>query len=144
LPHDAGVRWVPAENLHVTLRFLGDTDGDEVRARLADVTLPAATALVGPRVSRLGSEAVVVPVEGLAELAAVVSEATVDVGRRPERRAFRAHVTIGRLYRGGRCHLVGRPIEAVFPVRDVALVQSVLHPSGARYETIATWAVSAG
>jgi RNA 2',3'-cyclic 3'-phosphodiesterase len=36
-PKDQGVKWVPPENLHITLRFLGDADVDEVTARLDDV-----------------------------------------------------------------------------------------------------------
>ena len=47
-PVEPGVRWVPPERWHATLRFLGDADPDEVAARLARVELPAATASVGP------------------------------------------------------------------------------------------------
>ena len=31
-PRDQGVKWVPQQNLHVTLRFLGDADVDDVVA----------------------------------------------------------------------------------------------------------------
>ena len=71
-PKDQGVKWVPRENLHITLRFLGDADVDEVIARLADVNLPAATAVVGPAFDLLGERSLISPVAGIDELADVV------------------------------------------------------------------------
>jgi hypothetical protein len=61
-PKDQGVKWVPQENLHITLRFLGDADEAEVADRLDEVLLPAATAVVGPAFDLLGERSLITPV----------------------------------------------------------------------------------
>ena len=66
-PKDQGVKWVPQENLHVTLRFLGDADETEIAARLDDTLLPAATAVVGPAFDLLGERSLISPVAGVDE-----------------------------------------------------------------------------
>ena len=68
-PEQRGVRWVPPENWHVTLRFLGEADPADVGGRLDGATLSPATATLGPVVQRFGRGLVVVPVAGLDELA---------------------------------------------------------------------------
>jgi hypothetical protein len=69
-PKDQGVKWVPQENLHITLRFLGDADDRRGVDRLDDVLLPAATAVVGPAFDLLGERSLISPVTGVDELAA--------------------------------------------------------------------------
>jgi 2'-5' RNA ligase len=36
---------------------------------------------------------------------------------------------------------LGAMVQAEFDVEEIALVQSRLHPDGARYETLSTWPV---
>ena len=139
-PAEPGVRWIPPNNWHVTLRFLGSADPLVVAARLGDAQLPTATAVVGPAVARLGRSALVVPVAGLEALADAVVGATDDVGRPPERRAFDGHVTLARLRGGSRSTTQGAPVTASFPVEEVALVKSVTRSEGAVYETLGRWA----
>jgi 2'-5' RNA ligase len=139
-PRDQGVAWVPEENLHVTLRFLGDADADEVIARLDRTDLPHATAVIGPAIDVMGERALVLPVAGVDELAAVVHRALRGLGTEPERRRFVGHLTVARLRRGARPdRSVGRRFDATFTVDDVALVASTLTPDGPVYETVATW-----
>ena len=38
--------------------------------------------------------------------------------------------------------VLGELVSAEFAVTEVALVESRLHPQGARYETLATWPVA--
>jgi len=139
------VRWTTSDQWHVTLRFLGDVADDritEVIGALADVAEVApSTATLGPRISWLGHATIVVPVAGLGALAAVVRDATVDIGDPVDPRPFNGHITLARLKgRGRSCTTgtVGLPVSAEFPVREIALVRSRLHPDGARYETVAT------
>lgn len=139
-PKDPGVKWVPQENLHITLRFLGDADIDEVADRLDQVLLPTTTAVVGPAFDLLGERSLITPVAGVEELAAVVQRALRGLGTERERARFRGHITVARLARNARPRRsAGRSFEASFDVDEVALVASTLHATGAVYETVATW-----
>ena len=134
-PKDPGVKWVPQENLHITLRFLGDADIDEVSDRLDQVLLPAATAVVGPAFDLLGERSLITPVAGIDELAAVVQQTVRGLGTERERTRFRGHITVARLARHARPRRsAGRPFEASFDVDEVALVASTLrrHRRGLR------------
>lgn len=136
-PDEPGVRWVPEENWHVTLRFLGSSDRDAVIARLGAATLPGCRASLGPAVDWLGPQ-LVVPADGVDELAAAVRTATEGIGEPPGPR-FRGHLTIARTRRGAESAVLGHPITASFAITDVALVRSELTPDGARYTTLATY-----
>ena len=138
-PSDANVRWVPAEQWHVTLRFLGEADTDEVASRLARVELPRVTAVVGPEVRRLGRGMLVVPVAGVDELSAVVHRATDGLGQPPEQRGFRGHLTLARRRRDAPLPIVGEAVSAAFDVDEVLLVQSDLGERGAAYTTVGRW-----
>jgi 2'-5' RNA ligase len=139
-PKDQGVKWVPQENLHVTLRFLGDADEAEVVDRLDEVLLPAATAVVGPAFDLLGERSLITPVAGVDDLAAVVQQAVRGLGTEPERRRFQGHITVARLARNARPgRSAGRRFDATFAVTEVALVESTLRDTGAVYDTVATW-----
>lgn len=139
-PRDQGVRWVPRENLHVTLRFLGDADPDEVSERLDALTADAAHARLGPAVDALAEHSLVIPVTGLDDLAMAVHASLRGVGTANERRRFVGHLTVARLRRSARPRrALGMPFRADFPVTEIALVESTLDPDGARYETLDTW-----
>ena len=138
-PDQSGVRWVPPANWHVTLRFFGEAEATDVHARLADATLPAATAMFGPEVRRLGRSALVVPVAGLERLAAAVTAVTADIGEPPGTRSFNGHLTLARLRPGSRGDLTGMPIAAKCPVTEVVLVRSELSPDGATYHEVDRW-----
>jgi 2'-5' RNA ligase len=134
-----GVRFVRPENWHITLRFLGDAQVDDVVEALDGVSLAAARAQLGPVVDVLAERVLVVPVGGLDELARIVTRRTRNLGQPPPKR-FAAHLTLARVKRRARMpHALGVPFSAAFAVEEVALVQSRLDPDGARYETIATW-----
>jgi 2'-5' RNA ligase len=137
---ERGVRFVPPDNWHVTLRFLGDADAGEVADRLAGIEWPAATARLGPAIDLLGQHSVIVPVSGVDDLAARATRATRDLGTARERRRYVGHLTIARLRKGARPpHVTGTPFDESFEVTEVALVSSRLKESGAEYETLATW-----
>lgn len=135
-PERAGVRWVPPQQWHVTLRFLGRADPEEAAAALAGVVLPAAVAVVGPRVTRLGRKVVVLPVAGLDELARAVRAATTDLGEPPDPRGFDGHLTLARVKDGSPRGLTGMELGARFEVSEVELVASVTDPAGAVHEVL--------
>lgn len=139
-PKDPGVKWLTPEKLHVTLRFLGDADEDDVIDRLDDVLLPASTATVGPAFDLRAERSIMLPVAGVDDLAAVVESALRGVGTAHERRRFVGHLTMARLARQARPERsVGRRFDAEFEVREVALVASTLTDAGSIYETLGTW-----
>lgn len=140
-PEQRGVRWVPPENLHLTLRFFGEADPDAVDAALGSVDLPAAEVTLGPAVSRLGRSAVVLPATGLDELAALVGDTTATIGRPPDPRPFAGHLTLARLKHRAACGIAGARFDATFPVTELALVESSPTDHGIGYTTVRRYVV---
>jgi 2'-5' RNA ligase len=134
-PPEPGVRWVPEEQWHVTLRFLGDADEAQALGALDDLRAQPATATLGPRVSRLGRDVVCLPVVGLDHIAQEVRRATAHVGE-PPGRPFVGHLTLARLRDRNACGITGTSIVLSFPVHEVVLVRSTLEPDGATHETL--------
>lgn len=130
-----GVRWVDPRQWHVTLRFLGDVDEPAARAAVAALRAPAADAVVGPRVSRLGRHVVCLPVAGLDDLATAVRTATDHLGE-PEGRRFAGHLTLARLRHRAACGVTGTPFSACFTARRVTLYRSTLGPTGAVHDPL--------
>ena len=122
-PDAAGVRWTKPERVHVTLRFLGECDETETADVLRSARLPAARVILGPAVERLGRGVLVVPAQGLDELAATVIAVTRHLGQLPPERAFRGHLTVAR-YRREPPPDYRQPLEASFDVSEIALVRS--------------------
>jgi 2'-5' RNA ligase len=145
-PAVRGVQWTTPDQWHVTLRFLGNVeDGaldevvDAVGGAIGAVAATAIEARLGPASELLHGRVVSVPVAGLDEVGRAVVAATASIGRPPESRAFRGHLTLARLKsvpaRAAR-RLAGTPLAATWPVERVDVVRSDLTPDGARYETI--------
>jgi 2'-5' RNA ligase len=100
-----GARWVPPENYHLTLRFIGEVESwraDEMDEALAGIRAPRfELALRGlgtfEKAGRI--QALWVGVErseALAHLQSKVETALQRVGLEPERRRFAPHVTLAR------------------------------------------------
>lgn len=153
LPHldHPAVRWVPADQLHVTLRFLGevaddaiDDVGDALRA-VASTRAPRRVAL-GPSTARLGRGVLMVPVHGLDDLGRAVTEAGASFGSPPPDRPFVGHLTLarGRHRQPIPAHLVGQRVEASWPVGQLTLVRSRLGSGGAHYEVMVTAGLGGG
>jgi len=156
-PDAPKVRWVRPENIHLTLRFLGDIDesvGERVMHGLAETAAtvaPFAVTASGfgcfpnarkPTVAWVGIQA---EGEGLQRVQSAAEEAAQRLGLKPETRPFSPHLTIGRIRVPAPAvpwaELIARHADfnaGAWTVRDVALFSSELHPSGARYTRIAT------
>ena len=138
------VRWVRPENLHVTLRFLGDVES----ARVSSLARNLREALAGLRsfqmqLGRVGAfpsarrpRVVVVdvaPPGPLEQLAEAVERAVVKDGLEPEKRRFRPHLTLGRAS-GRALPPVTAPVTAggeSLLVDEIVLFRSELKRSGA-------------
>ena len=145
-PEVTGIRWTSPQQWHVTLRFLGECDEALASAALDQVDGEGAIATMGPSTDRFGHRILHVPVHGLDRIAVAVAAAFAGVGRDPEERAFRGHVTLARAATQGRRGpdlkpLCGVPVSASWEVDEIALVRSTPTGGAHRYDTIATRAL---
>lgn len=101
-----GARWVPAENYHVTLRFIGNVEGhvaddvcetlERIDAGTVDIDFDGLT-WFGTKKKPTSIVARVAKNEGLLHLQRKVESAVVRSGLPPEDRKFMPHVTLARL-----------------------------------------------
>jgi RNA 2',3'-cyclic 3'-phosphodiesterase len=152
-----GFRWVPAGNLHLTLRFLGNLEPDTlaaVRTCLEAVRGNPFTLALGelgtfggraaPRVVWLGVQA---GLEPMARLAATVEEAVRAAGVPGDDRPFRAHLTLARAgshpRRGDppptRPNLPPPPDLAPWRADELVLYESRLGPPAPAYVPLARY-----
>ncbi len=151
------VRWAKPENVHLTLRFLGNVReevlGDlhaaleEVCAGHApfEVELAGLGAFPSARRARVLWTGVGAGFEELGSLAADLDEALSPLGFKREERPYTPHLTLGRVR--GRPVSFDLPPEAggpKFQVRHVELVESTLTQGGAAYKTVGTFALREG
>jgi 2'-5' RNA ligase len=140
-PDTPGVRWTTEDQWHVTLRFLGRIDAEQdVRDALAAVDQPPAAVRVGPATRRLGNGVLMVPVDGLDDLAHEVLRLT-DEFVPAEERHFTGHLTVARARSRGAIPkgLERSPFEASWTATSFALVRSQTKPTGAVYTEVETY-----
>ncbi len=144
------VRWVREENLHVTLRFLGNIDPDSVPSLLARVREQTAREepfeLSLTRIELFPSSRrpsvvayQVAPAEPLSALAQAVERGVVAAGLPREKRPFRAHLTLGRIRERNAAPDVTASDMAMadaLPVTAAVLFQSELQHSGALHTSL--------
>jgi RNA 2',3'-cyclic 3'-phosphodiesterase len=155
LPVAGEVRWVKPENVHLTLKFLGDVaEEDLVRATdtlesvcerhdAFEVEPSGFGAFPSARRARILWAGVGEGAERLTALAQDVERSLKDLGFEPEKRPYRPHLTLGRA-RGRPAVLEAAGITAPVPgfaVESVDLVESVLGATGATYSTLASRAL---
>lgn len=154
-------KWVPQENLHVTLAFFGDVEEREVPVlceRLAaaaaghaafSLTFDAVRARPSLRRSRMLWARFDDPEGQCASLAADVAAAGGVSGSRADRRPFDAHVTLCRSRRpqpigeealDGVCGSV-RDAPSSLSVPSFTLCESRLTPRGAVYSALTSWSL---
>jgi 2'-5' RNA ligase len=149
------VRWVRPEDIHLTLKFLGDTPQEkleEIQAALARAAMEVApfTITVGglgcfpnprrPRVVWVGLQEVT---GRLKQLRDAVEEGVAPLGFPTEKRAFSPHLTLGRVQRHASKSEVREIGELVtgtqigtideMAVGAVSYIKSDLRPIGAVY-----------
>jgi 2'-5' RNA ligase len=152
-PAASRLRWTPPENVHLTLKFLGDTETDtlpELSTALAGACGRLApfdaqpSGLLGAFPSERRASVVWAGIgKGAGELtalAAAVEAALEPLGFPAESRAYRPHLTLVRVK--------GRPLRLELPtvgeaaslpsfrVESVRLMESRLGPGGASYREV--------
>jgi len=146
-----GARWIEADDLHLTLVFLGQVSAEQAAGAHEELAAIRA-APVRLRLKGLGSfgkgrrmRALWAAAEPAAELLSLQKKALNAVrraGLEPERRKFVPHVTLARL-KAPEPRQIGRYIAAnnLFPAPEAeighfTLFRSHLDESGARYEAL--------
>lgn len=145
-----GARWQDDDQLHLTLRFIGEVErpqAEDVAAALGSIHQPRfELALSGIGSFDRRGQAVtlwagVAPHEPLKALHKKVDQACLRAGVEPDRRAYLPHITLARLGRSS------APIASLlesrgglssppFPVDSFCLYESRLSAAGAAYSVI--------
>ena len=152
----ADFRWQTDEQLHLTLRFVGEVDRP-IANDLADGLGRVRAAPLELRISGLGRFeqrnsgtlwAGVEPKPQLAALAAKVERVCQSIGLEPERRAFHPHITLAR-WKGRRTRELQSLLERKgslssepFIVCEFILFESRLSRHGASYEEITRYGLA--
>lgn len=144
-------RWQDDEQLHLTLRFIGEVDrpvADDLAGALGRVRADRFDLRVNGvgRFEQRNSGALwagVEPREPIAALSAKVERVCQQAGLEPEHRAFHPHITLAR-WKGRRSREVADFLERhralksqPFEVTEFALFESRLSRHGAHYEEVA-------
>ncbi len=148
----ADVKWVEEENLHLTVKFLGEVQDERLpdviaATRLAVASLTTFSVSIGgigafpsmtrPRVVWVGLQSGSEPFKTLMER---VETAMDDIGFPREGRALHPHVTLGRVRDPRRLKRLPELLKAESPemlgtvtVERLTLIASALSPKGPRY-----------
>ncbi|MDQ4087843.1 MAG: RNA 2',3'-cyclic phosphodiesterase [Pseudomonadota bacterium] len=149
----SGARWQSDDQIHLTLRFIGETDrhqADDIHAALGGIhQRPFEVAIDGiGTFNRRGQPetvwAGVTPHEPLKALHKKVDQAIARVGIPPDQRAYAPHITLARLKRSsgsvrGLIEQAGGLRSEPFLVNAFALYESKLTPEGAVYTAVARY-----
>ena len=149
------VRWVDADAIHITLKFLGDISAEQASrllqglGRAAEFTEPFTLSASGLGCfpdcgrARLLWAGVNDDLSALERLQNEIERCAVKLGYAPDRRRFSGHLTIGRVRSGLRRAEADKLCEAVrvakgmryaeWRVAEMVLMQSKLGRGGARY-----------
>ena len=149
------VKWVRPQNIHLTLKFLGDIDSDHIEKIIAAMTLTAkdftgvtlSAKEIGvfpnirrPRVIWAGLDG---QLEILQDLQQLLDGHLADLGYPRETRAFKGHLTLGRVkgkiastrMKTAIDKLKGFESES-FAISEIILFKSELRPTGAVYSKV--------
>lgn len=152
---DADIKWITPENLHITLKFLGNTEESLVpdiivllRKKLSPYP-PFYIRITGagcfpdkrhPKILWAGVE----DSDSLQSLQEAIEDAMAGLGYPREKKAFSPHLTLGRVRSQKRINDVLRRLEefrevsfGAVEITSVSLMKSELKPAGAAYSTLA-------
>jgi 2'-5' RNA ligase len=156
----ADIRWVKPDNIHLTLKFLGEIDGKNIGNIVQKVEGACAKYsffelgisgigvfpnIRSPRVLWVGIQYA----EALAGLQSEIETGMASIGYERERRKFSPHLTLGRFRSAKGEKAISEKIEMYkndrigsIGVQSISLMKSELSPSGARYSRVAEIALA--
>ena len=147
------VRWTRAENMHVTLKFLGDTSERQISQFSPSIAaelskLPAFDVVLGQPgafSNRVLTVAVGDPEGGLARTADIIETHCRLAGIPSERRSLQPHLTLGRLRsQKGSADLISEHLRTPFTtsswrISEIVLFESKLTSTGPIYTKLRTF-----
>jgi len=154
------VRWVPAANLHLTLKFLGDTTSSQ-STQIKDILSDLASSITPFQITVIGSgmfpnayrpKTLWIGIKSPADLRLIAKEIdkqVASVGILMESRPFSPHLTIGRVpsdltaaaFGQLNNHFSSVPVGNLgsYTVDHLTLYKSDLRPTGATYTELAKY-----
>lgn len=157
---ESTIRWTPFDQLHLTLEFLGKVEAEKLPSletalnaiarahtvfELSAERMGAFSTIRNPRVIWAGIQR---DVDAVKTLQAEVKKAVRPFVAEQETRAYRPHVTLGRV-RPAKPRALHRVSDALastvdrsfgaWRVEEFALMQSKLSPHGSQHSTLATF-----
>ncbi len=143
------IKWVKFQNLHVTLKFLGEIDEQkksEIQPVIKEITeklrpfqvnLEGVGCFPGPKNPKVLWIGVKQGAEILGEIAQELERRLSKFGFKKERR-FHAHLTIGRIKKFCKVDdiLTKSITTEVFPINAITFFKSTLKPEGPIYEEL--------
>jgi len=149
------VKWVEEENLHLTMKFLGDVDmtltaeiGQILQDSVAEVkpftfTVCGAGAFPNPASARIVWVGTTGPVETLTKIFNYLNENLTQFGVARENRRYVPHITVGRVKSASKgrelAELINKNSEKVFgdvDASEILLMMSELSSSGPKYTVL--------
>jgi RNA 2',3'-cyclic 3'-phosphodiesterase len=153
-PISSDVKWVTANNIHLTVKFLGDTD-EKLIPRIRTVMNETVAAfqpfesvmdrvggfpnLMKPRVIWVGGSQ---PIEEAVRMSAEIDRRMHELSFEKEKRPFKAHLTLGRVREGRSISPLATYLESFkltpIPLKldRLVLFKSTLTPKGSIYERL--------
>jgi RNA 2',3'-cyclic 3'-phosphodiesterase len=152
---NADVKWVKPDNIHITLKFLGDVPGEDIEKINKAVQVAVAglksfkisfcqvggfPSLKNPRVIWVGVEE---GREELSKISQVIDREITRLGFSPEERVFIPHLTIGRVRTHKNIKELAQTIEKYKSddfgqglMNKVLVMESKLSPAGPTYSVV--------
>lgn len=152
--YDVRVKWVKIGNVHITLKFLGDTDdkilpdlygaiGDAVsNHNVFELSLEKLGCFPNAHRPRVIWTGIKEGYDDLKDLSLEIERAVEPFGFKPEKRKFSAHLTIGRVKDARNIESLTRDISGMdfssstTAVSKVVFYQSTLRPQGPIYTSL--------
>lgn len=153
--HDVNIKWVKPENIHITLKFLGEIEEGKINEIYENIKVSvddierfsisveeagAFPSLKSPRVVWVGVS------EGSQRLVILnqrIENALASIGFEKEKRAFSAHITIGRIRSSKNVKLLAERIGDMKKVslgraliENILVMKSNLTPRGPVYSVL--------
>ncbi len=151
---DVNVGWDRTEKLHLTLKFFGDTNEDQletlkeickaISSEISNFKLQISESGVFPspnnaRVLWLGVQG---DVEKLQEINSILETECEKIGFKKEKRIYKPHLTIGRIREPrksnelAKTHLENKFEPVRFEVSEIVIIESKLQPTGSIYSKV--------